>query len=410
MSPNTQSVPAPETSSQAMEETQDDMKPEAGSPKESRSASMNVVLRRPAKVILGLDESELKFKAQLPWKNNLNERVEARAQAMQQKMLEKDMLKREQERKTAKQLPRDDLAKEWFDIESMTLTTRAYLLDKLLPTLIPGVEQMLMQVEKKKLLSKADIPTKFDPINYLGEYLMRNNTLYIKDPGMSGYQRVMREVTEELKVHVPDTISNRVSKMKEKVKQKRQQREYISTVKVKVATMRKQALEEQFGEWILDPRGMIPIAVVGETMHAKREPASMCSWSNLKFIAGYTLERGCLAVLPRVCATAVPLHRQDYISSHVGDLKSEVFEELLKHLCHRAEEFREIIKSDMRRQMFAELFLYCDSGKVVLLAFLDAIYEAKPKVLTAVQAPRQPATFSSTLIAVKRVQVRYLGF
>lgn len=59
--------------------------------------------------------------------------------------------------------------------------------------------------------------------------------------------------------------------MKEKVKQKRQQREYISTVKVKVATMRKQALEEQFGEWILDPRGRIPIAVVGETAHAKGE-------------------------------------------------------------------------------------------------------------------------------------------
>ncbi|XP_038183819.1 EF-hand calcium-binding domain-containing protein 5 [Arvicola amphibius] len=278
-----------------------------------------------------MDESELKAKAQLPWKKNLNERVEARAQAMQQKMLEKDSLKREQEKKIAKQLPRDDLAKEWFDTESMTLTTRAYLLDKLLPTLIPGVEQMLMQVEKKKLLSKADIPTKFDPINYLGEYLMRNNTHYIKDPGMSGYQRVMREVTEELKVHVPQTISNRVSKMKERVKQKRQQREYISTVKVKVASMRKQALEEQFGEWILDPRGMIPIAV--------------------------------------------------YISSHVADLKSEVFEELLKHLCHRAEEFRVIIKSDMQKQMFAELFLHCDSGKVKALdrqrtlALLETFYD-----------------------------------
>lgn len=64
---------------------------------------------------------------------------------------------------------------------------------------------------------------------------------------------------------------SRVSKMKEKVKQKRQQRDYISTVKVKVATMRKQALEEQFGEWILDPRGMIPIAVVGESARVKGE-------------------------------------------------------------------------------------------------------------------------------------------
>lgn len=64
---------------------------------------------------------------------------------------------------------------------------------------------------------------------------------------------------------------SRVSKMKEKVKQKRQQRDYISTVKVKVATVRKQALEEQFGEWILDPRGMIPIAVVGESVRVKEE-------------------------------------------------------------------------------------------------------------------------------------------
>uniref|UniRef100_A0A8C2M2A3 EF-hand calcium binding domain 5 n=1 Tax=Cricetulus griseus TaxID=10029 RepID=A0A8C2M2A3_CRIGR len=191
---------------------------------------------------------------------------------------------------------------------------------------------MLMQVEKRKLLSQDDIPTKFDPINYLGEYLMRNNTHYIKDPGMSGYQRVMKEVTEELKIHVPDTISNRyISKMKEKVKQKRQQREYISTVKVKVASMRQQALEEQFSEWVLDPKGMIPIVV--------------------------------------------------YISAQVENLKSEVFEELLKHLCHRAEEFREIIKTDIRRHMFADLFLCCDSAKVKVLdrqrtlALLEIFYD-----------------------------------
>ncbi|EGW12177.1 EF-hand calcium-binding domain-containing protein 5 [Cricetulus griseus] len=130
---------------------------------------------------------------------------------MQQKMLEKEILKKEQEKMITKKLPRDELAEDWFYTDSMTLTTRAYLLDKLLPILIPGVEQMLMQVEKRKLLSQDDIPTKFDPINYLGEYLMRNNTHYIKDPGMSGYQRVMKEVTEELKIHVPDTISNRGS-------------------------------------------------------------------------------------------------------------------------------------------------------------------------------------------------------
>ncbi|OBS64613.1 hypothetical protein A6R68_06843, partial [Neotoma lepida] len=42
---------------------------------------------------------------------------------------------------------------------------------------------------------------------------------------------------------------------------------------------------------------------------------------------------------------------EKYILSHVADLKSEVFEEFLKHLCHYAEEFREIIKTDLRRRI-----------------------------------------------------------
>ena len=52
------------------------------------------------------------------------------------------------------------------------------------------------------------------------------------------------------------------------------------------------------------------------------------------------------------------------ISLHIAGFKSETFEKLLKHLCHCAAEFREVIKTDMRRQMFADLFLHCDRGKV----------------------------------------------
>lgn len=171
--------------------------------------SKNMVVRKPAKVIFNLDQTLLDSKLEQPWKKNLFERVEARAQAMQQKRICKDNEKKELEKKAQKKLPKDNLAKEWFNTENMTLNTRAYLLDKLLPTLVPGVEKMLMQVENKKLLTEIDIPIKFDPINYLGEYLMRNNPNYIKDSRMSGYQRVMRDVTEDLKIHVPSTICNR---------------------------------------------------------------------------------------------------------------------------------------------------------------------------------------------------------
>nr|XP_034360910.1 EF-hand calcium-binding domain-containing protein 5 [Arvicanthis niloticus] len=381
-----------------------DVKRQAGSTKHS-AVSKNIVLKKPAKVILGIDESDLRSKVQLPWKKNLNLRIEERAQAMHQKILQNDNLKKDQEKKSIKKFPRDDLAKEWFNTESMTLTTRAYLLDKLLPTLIPGVEQMLMQVEKKKLLSQADIPTKFDPINYLGEYLMRHNTHYVKDPGMSGYQRVLREVTDELKVHVPDTISNRISKMKEKVKQKREQREYISTVKVKVATMRKQALEEQFKEWVLTPKGMIPIVVIQNVLYDffQKPELNLAAPSTTDWDKGIgkilqvllNSVTGSISDILQILGGFADMHTPDglgsfpgvlkvntkYVSSYVMDLKSEVFEEFLKHLCHRADEFREIIMTDLRRQSFAELFLQCDSGKVMALdrqrtlALLEAFYD-----------------------------------
>ena len=61
----------------------------------------------------------------------------------------------------------------------------------------------------------------------------------------------------------------RVSKMKENIKQKREQRESINEVKVKVANTRKHALLEQFNEWILDPKGMIPMIVVRKTVTVK---------------------------------------------------------------------------------------------------------------------------------------------
>lgn len=168
----------------------------------------NMVFRKPARVTFNLEETEQKSKLEQAWRKNLFERIEARAQALQQKILDKDNLKKELEKKSEKLFPRDNLAKEWFNTESVTLSTRTYLLDKLLPTLVLAMEKTLAQREKK-LLTEAAHPTKFDPIIHLGECLMRNNPNYIKDPGMSGYQKVMREVTENLKIHVPDTICNR---------------------------------------------------------------------------------------------------------------------------------------------------------------------------------------------------------
>ncbi|XP_054957328.2 EF-hand calcium-binding domain-containing protein 5 isoform X2 [Pan paniscus] len=391
-------VPVKEDTNSVVEKAMDEIKSQElnlegqrkispGSIKDSKTeASGNIAIRKSAKVIFALDETGLKSKPEHTWKKNLFERMEARAQAMQQKIIDKENLKKELEKKAEKKLPRDNLAKEWFNTESMTLNNSAYLLDKLLPTLVPGVENMLTQVEKKKVLTEAGTPSKFDPINYLGEYLIRNNPNYIKDPGMSGYQRVMKEVTEDLKIYVPDTICNRVSKMKENVKQNRKQRESIDKIKVKVANTRKQALQEQFDEWILDPKGMIPKSVIQNVLHE--------FFQNPDFKLGSHCKQ--LDITDSTEPRLNKMEFTEYISSHIKDLKSEMFEELLKHLCHSADEFREVIKADMRRQMFAELFLHCDHGKVGFLdrqrtlALLELFYDHSSQMLRSLlRNPRQ---------------------
>ncbi|KAM5273476.1 EF-hand calcium-binding domain-containing protein 5 [Ctenodactylus gundi] len=367
---NSPSVPDARATENTVEDAKNEIKSEElsleGQPKTSddlpkdphSEISRNIVVRKPARVIFNLGETKLKSETEKPWNKNLFERVEAKAKAMQQKVIDKDNLKKELEKKPEKKLSRDNLAKEWFNTENMGLSTRAYLLDKLLPTLVPGVEKMLTQLEKKAL-TETDIPTKFDPINFLGEYLMRNNPNYIKEPVMSGYQRVMKEVAEDLKIHVPDTICNRVSRMKEKIKHNREQREHLHAIKAMKASTRKKALEEQFDEWILDPKGMIPTGVIQNVLHEffqkpefKRERES--HYKPLEISA--SMEPG----LDKA-------EFIEYMSSYVADLKSEIFEELLKHFCHCADEFREIIKTNIRRQMFVEVFLHCDHGKVGIL-------------------------------------------
>ncbi|XP_016880080.1 EF-hand calcium-binding domain-containing protein 5 isoform X3 [Homo sapiens] len=176
--------------------------------------------------------------------------------------------------------------------------------------------------------------------------------------------------------------------MKENVKQNRKQRESIDKIIVKVANTRKQALQEQFDEWILDPKGMIPKSVL-QIQNVLQE-----FFQNPDFKLGSHCKQ--LDITDSTEPRLNKMEFTEYISSHIKDLKSEMFEELLKHLCHSADEFREVIKADMRRQMFAELFLHCDHGKVGFLdrqrtlALLELFYDHSSQMLRSLlRNPRQ---------------------
>nr|XP_009671286.1 PREDICTED: EF-hand calcium-binding domain-containing protein 5 [Struthio camelus australis] len=316
-----------------------------------------------------------------PWKEYFYEKVQQRTLSLQETKVKMIHAQKAKEEEVKKREPCDWLSKEWFSKEKYSLDTRTYLLDRLLPTLIPGVEKLLMEVERRKMLATDKYPIKFDPINFLGEYLMRHNPQsdFFTKPGP--YVRGMKMVTEELKTEVPDTASNRLARMKFEAKSKRKQREQVENIKSQVKEKRKKALAIQFKEWTVDVSGRIPIALVQSALR-----------SFLDVTASTPLGAG-KAAYDRKLEIVDTLEKKvnideftEYIHSTIENFPSDMFQDLLKHLCQCADDFRETIRHDMWRQMFTDLFLDCDYGKVgllnrqIVLALLEEFYDRSPVI------------------------------
>ncbi|XP_067422145.1 EF-hand calcium-binding domain-containing protein 5 [Emydura macquarii macquarii] len=315
------------------------------------------------------------------WKETFYEKVQQRALNLQREKVEKIHVHQAEEEKIKKKEPLDWLSKEWFCEEKMTRDTRAYLLDKLLPTLVPGVEKLLMEVEKKKVLETDQDPPKFDPINFLGEYLMRHNPQFDISAKPGPYKRGMKAVMEELKTKVPDTALNRLARMKSEVKKNREQREQVEKIKSQVTEMRKEALAVQFKEWTLDISGRIPLTLVQSALRSFLDVVSAHLGAGLEI---YDRQ------LETTDAMGKKVNEEkftEYVHSYIKTFTSDMFQEFLKHLCQCADAFRDTIRHDMWRQMFTDLFLDCDHGKAGLvdrqrtLALLEDFYDSSPVIV-----------------------------
>ncbi|XP_077167409.1 EF-hand calcium-binding domain-containing protein 5 [Paroedura picta] len=296
------------------------------------------------------------------WKAIFYENVQPRALNLQNVKVGMLHKKKAQQEKVEKKVPPDSLSREWFDEEAMTLETRAYLLDKLLPTLVPGVEKLLKVAERKKVLeAEPEQPCEFDPINFLGEYLMRCNPSYAVSAPPDPYVRGIKAVTEELKAQVPETTLNKLAQLKVLVKEKRKQREQVDEIKRRVKAMRKKALAIQFREWTLDISSQIPLMMI---------QSALKSFLDIHTLPTDITEGIYARALEAIGTLEVKVNEEEfaeYVFSYIKNFTSDMFQELLKHLLQCANDAREIIRHDMSRRIFFQLFLDCDCGKVGLL-------------------------------------------
>ncbi|KAJ7309104.1 hypothetical protein JRQ81_008432 [Phrynocephalus forsythii] len=308
------------------------------------------------------------------WKAVFYESLQPRALTLQEARVGKHQEAQKQERKREKKEPPDGLSREWFKEEAPTLDTRAYLLDKLLPTLVPGVEKLLQVAERKEALG-ADgwEPGRFDPVNFLGEYLMRHNPHYQPAARPDPYVRGMKAVTEELKAKVPETTLHKLAGMKTLVQEKREQREQVEKIQSQVKAIRKQVLALQFKEWTRDPSGQLPLALIHSALRSFLEVVPSAATGS---------ETGIYARPLETVGTLEPKVNEEqfveYLLSYVKNFSSDQFQLLLKHLLQCANDARNVIRHDVWRRMFLRLFFDCDYGKVGLLD--------RPRVLSLLES------------------------
>lgn len=112
-------------------------------------------------------------------------------------------------KKLARKIPIEVLARDWLNDNEATLEVRTYMVDKVLPTLILGVEKLLSEADKRGLTDENMDDADFNPINFLAQYMMRNNPRYSNFSEASPYVRGIREVSEELKKQLFNIEDNR---------------------------------------------------------------------------------------------------------------------------------------------------------------------------------------------------------
>ena len=144
----------------------------------------------------------------------------------------------------------DLLAREWLNEAKPNVETRAYLVDKLLPTLIIAAEKLLSEVSKRGLERDDAGGAEFNPINFLAQYLMRNNPKFAHFTDASPYMRGIRAVADELKASVFAMEENRLAKIKAEARRQREERRKAEAKKEAEVGRRRDSLYGAFEFWL----------------------------------------------------------------------------------------------------------------------------------------------------------------
>ncbi|XP_059150410.1 EF-hand calcium-binding domain-containing protein 5-like isoform X2 [Physella acuta] len=298
------------------------------------------------------------------WKNIFEQNIMLKLDEKHAVKKQNVQLSKEAAREIIRKIPVELLAKEWLSKEDATVDMRAYLVDNVLPTLVLGVERLLKEVDEKGLSATNRFEPEFNPINYLAQYLMRNNPRFSNFAEASPYVRGLREVSEEIKQELFTFEDNRLARIKAEARRKRAEREKHEQQLMEARENRKEQLITQFQQWnIPTDNNRVPLCLIQNALRSFVELVDQ--WpTELREAARF----GC--PLDPTDETGITLSVDDfaqYISKFVQDFSMDVFEEFMLQMSKCAAIHRSASERENRRVILTNLFLMCDHGGLGLL-------------------------------------------
>lgn len=164
--------------------------------------------------------------------------------------------------KIARRVPIQVLATEWYSRIDASTENRTYLMENFLPVLVLGCERVLKEAQARQLVAQNKKDADFNPVNVLAQYMLRHNPRHNNQNETSSYVRTMREVYQEMKEQMHAMQGNKLSKLKEDVRRRRNEREKQEKLRLLEIARRRKQLEDTFKQFCLQKTGRLELDLV----------------------------------------------------------------------------------------------------------------------------------------------------
>lgn len=302
------------------------------------------------------------------WRKKHEEKVKTRIYHLQNKKQTRDLkLQKHVTELLTRKLPFEYLAQDWLDEQKVTLEARAYLLEKLIPTLIMGVEKLLIEVWKRDMVDDQTLTEDFNPINFLAQFLMRNNPKYSNFAISSPYAKSIRKMLDNLKEKAFDYgDDNKLACMKAEAKKRLDEAEKLKKMNLWIRKSQPEALEEMYVKWTGDRRAVISLSLVQSALRSFQDYLMMLPTERQQGLM-YAFK------VEETDITGKLINIKDfveYVGKHISTLSDDGFCEFMQHMSRLADEYRQNIEQEALRNVFGHLFVFCDHGKT---GYLDRL-------------------------------------